>query len=83
MLGGQGLNAVIKRTEMEGHFECWAAKDSTLCKHCTGPRGPNGIETRNIHVNGVTKCDARDWGNYCHGAVEFFGAVLALALSCH
>ena len=66
----------IKRTEMGGHFECWAAKDSTLCKHCTGPHGPNGIETRNIHVNGearnihvngVTKCDARDWGSYCHG----------------
>ena len=43
----------IRRTEMGEDFECWAATGSTLCKHCTGTRRPNGIETRNIHVNGI------------------------------
>ena len=30
-----------------------SCQDSTLCKHCTGPRKPNGIQTRDTLVNGL------------------------------
>ena len=46
-----------------------AAKIPELPKHCSGAHGPNGIEKANIHLHGLTKCDAEKTGTFRHGAV--------------
>ena len=38
---------------MRGPFECWTAKVPKLSKHCIVPHVPSGIQTKNIHVNGL------------------------------